>query len=174
MVGCANNLLESDQYGWRSINPWNDIFIGTNIYRDSKSLALIGWGFDSPLSRDIFCLKNFDAFARTSVRVSKMDAVVNISNVNFTSNICIHIYICVCVSMNWGVIDSCNGLMVCGLCDVKPFLEATKLLIERWKAYFAKIWMNILLFSSSKTHFNMSFAKNGSHFVRLYCYLHIN
>ena len=34
-----------------------------------------GWGFESPSGRDIFCLKNFDTFTRTSVRVSKMNAV---------------------------------------------------------------------------------------------------
>ena len=33
-----------------------------------------GWGFESPLGRDIFCLKNFDTFTRTPVRVSKMNA----------------------------------------------------------------------------------------------------
>ena len=34
-----------------------------------------GWGLESPLRRDIFCLKNFDTFTRTSVCVSKMNAV---------------------------------------------------------------------------------------------------
>ena len=34
-----------------------------------------GWGFESPSGRDIFCLKNFDTFTRTLVRVSKMNAV---------------------------------------------------------------------------------------------------
>ena len=34
-----------------------------------------GWGFESPSGRDIFCLKNFDTFPRTSVLVSKMNAV---------------------------------------------------------------------------------------------------
>ena len=34
-----------------------------------------GWGFDSSSGRDIFCLKYFDTFTRTSVRVSKMNAV---------------------------------------------------------------------------------------------------
>ena len=34
-----------------------------------------GWGFESPSGRDIFCLKNFDTFPRTPVRVSKMNAV---------------------------------------------------------------------------------------------------
>ena len=33
------------------------------------------WRFESPSGRDIFCLKNFDTFARTTVRVSKMNAV---------------------------------------------------------------------------------------------------
>ena len=33
------------------------------------------WGFKSLSGRDIFCLKNFDTFTRTSVRVSKMNAV---------------------------------------------------------------------------------------------------
>ena len=32
-------------------------------------------GLDSPSGRDFFCLKNFDTFTRTSVRVSKMNAV---------------------------------------------------------------------------------------------------
>ena len=34
-----------------------------------------GWGFESPSGRDIFCLKSFDTFPRTPVRVSKMNAV---------------------------------------------------------------------------------------------------
>ena len=34
-----------------------------------------GWGFESPSGRDIFCLKNFDTFRRTPVRVSEMNAV---------------------------------------------------------------------------------------------------
>ena len=34
-----------------------------------------GLGFESPSGRDIFCLKNFDTFPRTPVRVSKMNAV---------------------------------------------------------------------------------------------------
>ena len=50
---------------------------------DSKSLALItqirhefeGSGFESPSGRDIFCLKNFDTFTRTPVRVPKMNDV---------------------------------------------------------------------------------------------------
>ena len=36
-----------------------------------------GWGFESLSGRDIFCLKNFDTFTRTSVRVSKMNAVAH-------------------------------------------------------------------------------------------------
>ena len=32
-------------------------------------------GFESPSGRDIFCLKNFDTFTRTPVRVSKINAV---------------------------------------------------------------------------------------------------
>ena len=46
-----------------------------------------GRGFEPTSGGDIFCLKNFDTFTRTSVRVSKMNAVasaVNISNVNFS------------------------------------------------------------------------------------------
>ena len=34
-----------------------------------------GWGFESTSGRDILCLKNFDTFTRTSVRVSKINAV---------------------------------------------------------------------------------------------------
>ena len=34
-----------------------------------------GWEFESLSGRNIFCLKNFDTFKRTSVRVSKMNAV---------------------------------------------------------------------------------------------------
>ena len=59
--------------------------------------------FESPSGRDIFCLKNFDIFTRTPVRVSKMNAVaraqltfqtnVNISNVNVTLSIYIYMYI---------------------------------------------------------------------------------
>ena len=33
------------------------------------------WGFESPLDRDIFCLKNFDTFPSTSFLVSKINAV---------------------------------------------------------------------------------------------------
>ena len=53
---------------------------------DSKFLALIAQmatafgmnpkvgGFESPSGQDIFCLKNFDTFTSTPVRVSKMNA----------------------------------------------------------------------------------------------------
>ena len=34
-----------------------------------------GWGFEFLSGGDIFCLKNFDTFTITSVRVSKMNAV---------------------------------------------------------------------------------------------------
>ena len=33
------------------------------------------FGFECPSGRNIFCLKNFDTFTRTSVRVSKMNSV---------------------------------------------------------------------------------------------------
>ena len=52
-----------------------------------------GLGFESPSGRDIYCLKKFDTFTRTPLRVSKINAVAprtaNISNVNFTSKISI-------------------------------------------------------------------------------------
>ena len=44
----------------------------------NKCLALIGQilrAFESTSGRDIFCLKNFETFTRTSVRVSKTNAV---------------------------------------------------------------------------------------------------
>ena len=64
-----------------------DSSIAESIRHESE-----GRGFESPTGRDIFCLKNFDTFTRTPVRVSKMNAVarvqlVNLSNVNFTSKI---------------------------------------------------------------------------------------
>ena len=48
-----------------------DSSIGKSIRHESQ-----GWGFESPSGRDIFCLKNFDTFTRTPVRVSKINAVV--------------------------------------------------------------------------------------------------
>ena len=45
---------------------------------NSKSIRheFEGWGFESPSGGgDIFCLNNFDTFTRTSVRVSKRNAV---------------------------------------------------------------------------------------------------
>ena len=43
---------------------------------DVISLSETGpWSTESTSGRDNFCLKNFDTFARTSVRVSKMNAV---------------------------------------------------------------------------------------------------
>ena len=47
-----------------------DSAIGESIQHEFE-----GWGFESPSGRDIFCLKNFDTFTRTAVRVSKMNAV---------------------------------------------------------------------------------------------------
>ena len=47
-----------------------DSSIGKSIWHESE-----GWGFESPKGRDIFCLKNFDTFTRTPVRVSKMNDV---------------------------------------------------------------------------------------------------
>ena len=46
-----------------------DSSIGQSIRHESE-----GWGFESHSGRDIFCLKNFDTFTRTPVRVSKMNA----------------------------------------------------------------------------------------------------
>ena len=43
---------------------------GQSIRHESE-----GWEFESPSGRGIFCLKNFDTFIRTSVRVSKMNDV---------------------------------------------------------------------------------------------------
>ena len=47
---------------------------GSSIRHESEGL-----GFESPslAGRDIFCLKNFDTFTRTPVRVSKMKAVAH-------------------------------------------------------------------------------------------------
>ena len=45
-----------------------DSLIGYSIRHESE-----GWGFESLSGRDIFCLKNFDTFIRTPVRVSKMN-----------------------------------------------------------------------------------------------------
>ena len=80
----------------------------------SKCLALIAQivkAFKSPSHRDIFCLKNFDAFAGTPVRVSKMSAVarakltfqmltllqqivyIYMSHYSVTDLVCIHTYI---------------------------------------------------------------------------------
>ena len=36
-----------------------------------------GGGFESPSGQDIFCLKTFDIFTRTSTCVSKMNAVAH-------------------------------------------------------------------------------------------------
>ena len=47
-----------------------DSSIGWSIRHESE-----GWGFESLSGRDIFCLKNFDTFTRTPVRVPKMNAV---------------------------------------------------------------------------------------------------
>ena len=46
--------------------------IWDNIWSDNGFQRL---GFEPPSGRDIFCLKNFDTFTRTSVRVSKINAV---------------------------------------------------------------------------------------------------
>ena len=43
---------------------------GWSIQHESK-----GWRLESPSGRDIFCLKNFDTFTRTPIRLSKMNAV---------------------------------------------------------------------------------------------------
>ena len=45
---------------------------GVNIPHESES-----WGFKSLSGRDIFYLKDLDTFTRTSVRVSKMNAVAH-------------------------------------------------------------------------------------------------
>ena len=49
-----------------------DSSIGKSIRHESE-----GWGFESPSGRDILCLKNFDTFPWTPVRVSKMNAVAH-------------------------------------------------------------------------------------------------
>ena len=49
-----------------------DSSIGWSIRHESD-----GWGFKSHSGRDIFCLKNFDTFIKTSISVLKMNAVSN-------------------------------------------------------------------------------------------------
>ena len=49
-----------------------DISNGYSIRHESE-----GSGFESSSGRDIFCLKNFDTFTKTPVRVSKMNAVAH-------------------------------------------------------------------------------------------------
>ena len=48
-----------------------DSSIGQSIRHESEG----GWGFEFPSGQNIFCLKNFDTFTRTPVRVSKMNVV---------------------------------------------------------------------------------------------------
>ena len=50
-----------------------------------------GWGFESPWGRDIFCLKNFDTFTRTSVHVPQINAVAS-AQLTFQM-LTLHIYI---------------------------------------------------------------------------------
>ena len=54
------------KHGTANVWPWKLKW----LEHESK-----GWGFKSPSGQDIFCLKNFDTFTRTPVRVSKMNAV---------------------------------------------------------------------------------------------------
>ena len=63
---------------------WNCQFYNHPIWPPNAELGDLGnrkWSqilvADSPSGRDTFCLKNFDTFARTSVRVSKMNAVAH-------------------------------------------------------------------------------------------------
>ena len=54
----------------RTANTGPDSSNGQSIQHESED-----WGLESTSRRDIFCLKNFDTFTRTSVRVSKMNIV---------------------------------------------------------------------------------------------------
>ena len=69
-----------DQYSLYSL--WITIHIHRmRYYRFRYAIKVQEWqqtinsGFKPPSGRYIFCLKNFDTFTRTSVRVSKMNAV---------------------------------------------------------------------------------------------------
>ena len=53
----------------------NQLTINWSSIRKSIRHESDGWGFESPSGRDIFCLKNFDTFTITHVRLSKMNAV---------------------------------------------------------------------------------------------------
>ena len=61
---------------------WEEIEIIIYSIEDGEPGAIIrhkseGWGFESPSCQDIFCLKNFDTFTKTSVRVSKTNVVAH-------------------------------------------------------------------------------------------------
>ena len=52
--------------------PQNDSSNGLSIQHESE-----GWGLEFLTGRDIFCHNNFDTFTRTSVRLSKMNALAH-------------------------------------------------------------------------------------------------
>ena len=63
-------MLAADVYQYSYVNVNTYIKYG---YGDEYE----GWGFESPSGRDIFCLKIFDTFPRTPVRVLKINAVAH-------------------------------------------------------------------------------------------------
>ena len=55
----------------RKMFPFDDVIMLQVCFTDTGAIVCL----ESPSGRDIFCLKTFDTFTRTAVRVSKMNAV---------------------------------------------------------------------------------------------------
>ena len=65
----------------KQYSPWNTTVLLCFVFYCPQWVSwwfhklYLGWGFESSLGQDTFCLKNFGISTKTSFRVSKMNAV---------------------------------------------------------------------------------------------------
>ena len=132
------SYVENEWYCPRTVNILNVKLIQKYLYRQSqhsktwdskfwpwllKLLEDSAWirrfGVRVPPGRDIFCLKDFVTFTRTSVRVSKMNAVVRaqltFQTLPLLQNVCLEIAIRACKR----VTSTCSFLIYRGLLNFK-------------------------------------------------------
>ena len=107
--------------------------------------------FGDPSDWDIFCLRNFDTFRRTSVRVSKMNAVARAQLTHWgrVTHICVN---------KLSTIGSDNGLSP-SRCQAIVWTNAGFLSIGPLRPNFSEILFKIQQFSLTKMHLKMSSAK---------------
>ena len=109
-----------------------------------------GWGFESPSGRDIFCLKNFDTFTRTSVCVENECCCPR--TFQMLTLLHIYIYMCVCVCVCVCLTDDVCSNFVWGY-------RISNALIYKWLEINSLAWNEKLQPHSCKWRPTVKFKK---------------